>query len=143
VLSLYLGIVVGFALLFTLGDAGLSEYRELRSYKQSLEDNIAELEQIHWHLQEELRSLATDPEKVRLLARELGYYGRDDGIVRVEGRPPRSSFYRVGRILEGMPARKSSGVRFKVIGLMVPVVFYLLISMIRRWHRRGHKAGSS
>ena len=134
---------MSFTLLLTLGDAGIAEYRKLRSFRETLEDNIAELEQIHWHLQEELRSLATDPEKVRLLARELGYYGSEDGIVRVEGRSPPSSFYRVGRIIGGVPARESSRVRLNVIGLAAPVVFYLLVSMIRGWLKRGHKAERS
>jgi len=133
---------VSFVLLFTVGDAGTGEYRKLEGYKQRLEENIAELERIHWQLEEELHSLATDPEKVRLLARDLGYYGSEDGIVRVVGRPDRSSFYRVGKIIEGTPARTPRALRLRLIGLVAPVISYLLMSAVRGWLRRGGKARS-
>ena len=143
VFSLYAGVVISFLLLLVFGDAGTREYRKLLAYHQRLEENIEELRSINLALEEELESLATDPEKVRLLAREMGYFAPEDGVVHVVGLPRKESFYRVGKVIEMSPERKSFALRLKMIGLAVPAICYLLLSFIRGVKQRGSRAGST
>jgi cell division protein FtsB len=139
-LSLYAGLISGFFLLFFLGDAGVGKYRELSSYRERLELNVQELSQIHWALEQELKSLAVDAERVQILARELGYFEPDDGVIRVAGFTASGSFYKVGRIIERPPAERSIYPRIKIVCLVIPMVCYVIISMLRRWVRRDNKA---
>lgn len=141
-LSLYIGLMSGFFLLFFLGDAGTREYRELASYRDKLDLNTQELSRIHWALEQELKSLAVDPEKVQILARELGYFKPDDGVVRVTGFSASGSFYKVGRIIERLPSERSVYPRIKIIGLITPILCYVLFSLVRRWMRRDNRAKS-
>jgi cell division protein FtsB len=142
VLSLYIGLLSGFFLLFFLGDAGTREFGELASYRDRLELNIQELSRIQWALEQELKSLAVDPERVQILARELGYFEPEDGVIRVTGLSPSGSFYKVGRIIERLPSEKPLYPRIKIISLLMPMACYVLLSLLRRWMRRDHRAKS-
>lgn len=142
-LSLYIGLLSGFFLLFFLGDAGVGKHRELSSYRDRLELNVQELSQIHWALEQELKSLAADPEKVQILARELGYFEPDDRVIRVAGLSAPGSFYKVGKIIDSPPSGRSVYPRIKIICLLIPMVCYVLLSLVRRWVRRDNQAKRS
>ncbi len=141
VLSLYAGMISVFVLLFFLGDAGMGKYSDLNRYKQALEENILELKTINVSLNQEFKSLGTDPEKIKLLARELGYFAAEDRVIRVEGFSTRRSFYKVGKII--FPYRESRFHLPRILGIIITVLFYILYSFIGRATRHDNKPRSA
>ncbi len=141
VLSLYVGMISVLVLLFFFGTAGIGKYDDLYRYKQSLEENILELKKINASLNQEFKSLGTDPEKIKLLARELGYFAAEDRVIRVEGFSTRRSFYKVGKII--FPYREASFTLPRILGIIITVFFYILFSFIGRAARHDNKSRSA
>ena len=77
------GLVVATLASFLFGASGVRNYRQLQVYEQSIVASIAVLEQTNGHLERRLQTLRTDPEVMRLLARETGYYRPDELVIRV------------------------------------------------------------
>lgn len=77
-------------LLFSLiwADYGVLGYADLDAYRGRLETNIERLEDRRAELSAESRSLRTDADRIRVEARQLGYYRESEGLVRLEGYDP-------------------------------------------------------
>ncbi len=143
-LRLFLFIAAGFItsslLTFLFGSGGVMEHLRLQRYRASLQGNLDDLQEIHSRLLQELHALGTDPQRIALQARELGYFRPGEQVVRVEDSAPRESYYTVGRIVrQSAPENRWDGV-FRIAGLALPAVLYLLSFLIRR---RRARAGST
>ncbi len=79
-------------LLFSLiwADYGVLGYEHLDAYRVRLESNIERLEGRRTELSSETRSLRTDADRIRVEARQLGYYRENEGLVRLEGYDPQA-----------------------------------------------------
>jgi cell division protein FtsB len=123
--------------IFFLGDSGLSAYGSLSRYERSLAANVESLKRRNLELQAELDRLRTDPQSVRVLAREIGIYAPGDTVVRLVGRPPKPESYSVGDLLylrRGEPTRNAM---FKEAALgasaaLIIVAFFAAVAARRR-----------
>lgn len=77
------GFVVATLLSFLFGASGLLNYRRLQEYERRVAAGIAALEERHADLERLQTLLRTEPELLRLLAREVGYYGPDELVISV------------------------------------------------------------
>jgi cell division protein FtsB len=80
-ISLYAGFSVYCLLSLLLGPAGISTYRRLEARKAAMEANLAELGTIRQSLDTELESLKSDPDRIALEARSLGYLRKDETAI--------------------------------------------------------------
>ena len=85
--------------LFLWGNGGLSDYRKVEAGRAQLAANIEELKRINSGLRREVESLGSDPERVALEARRLGYFREDQHVVRFRGRTPPPGSYTLGALV--------------------------------------------
>jgi hypothetical protein len=103
------GFILSSCLIILLGESGLVRYRALSDYREELERNIAELELLHQDLLQDLEALGSDPERIALQARQLGYFREEERLIRLEGYNPPKSVYKVGKIIRRLPASPGRG----------------------------------
>ena len=77
------GLVVATLLSFLFGASGLLNYRRLQEYERRVATGITALEQRHDDLERLAILLRTEPELLRLLARDSGYYRADELVIKV------------------------------------------------------------
>ena len=82
------GLVVATLLSFLFGASGLLNYHRLQAYERRVASGIAALEERHADLERLARLLRTEPELLRLLARDSGYYRTDELVIRVGPQTP-------------------------------------------------------
>ena len=149
------GIACAAAISLLYGGSGTGAYRVAAEYHDRLQASINNLARTSDQLQRQLKQLQTDPEVVRLYARELGYYapgesvvhiddGADYGMLAVDRDAFERSFYSVGTLMrEALPVRDG---RFKTlpVGFSLGAALFVLVSVIdacwtgRRPGRRAH-----
>jgi len=84
---------------FFWGNTGLNAMHEMESRKKILENNLSELSQINKKLNEDLISLSSDPERIAIQSRNLGYIQNQEKMVFVNLAGINSSQLDVGKIL--------------------------------------------
>jgi cell division protein FtsB len=130
--ALYIGIVLNFSFTFFFGAAGLKQYQSILTYKGALEDNLHDLKALNWSLKQEFKSLGTDPERIRLLARSLNFFRPEENVVKIENLPDRKNYYKIGRLIK-KTFKKNPGIAFfRVINLVVPVFIYFVTGLFWR-----------
>lgn len=145
IIYLALGFVCASLLVFVFGGAGLLEYRASSRHLRQLESNILELEAANARLRDDLEALRSDPELLRLQARELGYFREDEYVVRVEGATAPRNSYAVGRIILREPSLPKPAWVFRGVGLGLPALLVLrrlLLPLLRNLRRRRGDAHS-
>lgn len=147
-LAVYLAIGFGVAslLTFLFGEGGVLEYRGAVGYRRQLEQNIGELKRINGQLLEDLEALRSDPELLRLQARQLGYFREDEHVVRIQGRTQPSNFYAIGRIILRKPAARRPVWYFRLAGFGLPAVLLVrrtVLVLVPRLRRRKGDARPS
>ena len=80
--------MVATLLSFLFGASGLLNYHRLQAYQRHVASGIAALEQRHADLERLAKLLRTEPELLRLLARDSGYYRDDELVIRVGPQTP-------------------------------------------------------
>jgi len=136
VIYLALSFVVTFVLFFFFGSGGLLDYRNLLAYRASLQENIAELEDTNGGLLEEVQALGSDPERLTLQARELGYFREGEKVIRIQGYKAGKNYYTVGKILRRKPKQPRMAWPFKALGLGLPILLSLVRLSVRRHKNR-------
>jgi cell division protein FtsB len=140
VVYLILGFLVAASLRLFLGSGGFLEYRRLLNYRESLAKNIEELEQMNEELLWEVEALGSDPERLTLQARELGYFREGERVIRVSEDSPGKRTYTVGRILRRRRNQPRADWPFRATGLALPLLLALVSVTIRR--RRNRETGN-
>lgn len=135
-LYLALGFVLRSLYLFVFGGGGLVDHHALRSQKQQLANNIENLRAINAVLMDEQQALASDPERVALQARELGYFREGERVLRLEGTAVSRVSFTVGRLVRVTPEKERRDWIAKLLGLAVPPGLYV-VSSVRERRRRG------
>ena len=77
------GVTVATTASFLFGASGLLSYRQLQAYERRLDVSITTLAERNLSLERRLTALRTNPELLRLYARELGYYRPHEIVLRV------------------------------------------------------------
>jgi len=140
VIYIALSYVVSSLLFFFFGSGGLLDYDNLLAYRVSLQDNIANLEGTNNDLLNEVQALGSDPERLTLQARELGYFREGEQVIRIEGYRPGKNYYTVGKILRRKPKQPRMDWPFKALGLGLPILLSFVSFSVRR--RKNREAGN-
>jgi cell division protein FtsB len=135
-----LSFVVTSLLYLFFGSGGLLDYGRLLHYRTALERNIDDLKTIHDRLLAEVQALGSDPERLALKARELGYFREGEKVIRIAGRERGRDHYTVGRLLRRKARRPRADRVFRVVALGLPLLFILVSMVLRR--RRNREAGN-
>jgi cell division protein FtsB len=137
-ISFYIGLIFSFVSAFFFGEAGLGEYSSLLEYRETLERNLADLKALNQRLNQEFKNLGTEPEKIRLLARDLGYFGSNENVVRIQNLPQKRRYYEVGKLLKRDFRWNKNMLFIRIMNLLLPVLFYIISGFIWRAFHRGH-----
>jgi cell division protein FtsB len=132
-----MGFVFASVLQFLFGSGGILEYRASSGYRGQLERNIEELKRINLQLLQELDGLRSDPELLRLQARQLGYFRANEHVIRIEGTPPPKNFYTIGKIILRKPLAPNSPWVFRLAGLGLPAVLLIRRTIVLLRRRKG------
>lgn len=126
-LAVYIALGFGVASLlsFLFADGGVLDYRAADRYRRQLEHNIAELEGIHGRLLDDLEAVRSDPELLRLQARQLGYFRPDEHVIRIQDRVQPGNFYAIGRIILRAPAAPRPVWYFRLAALGLPALLLI------------------
>ena len=100
-----LAYTTGSLLVYLFGDSGVSAFNRLTDYRDRLERNVGDLDDLNRSLQAELASLRDDPRRTEVLARDLGLYRPGDRVLRIEGARAGVEPYEVGSLLRLKPPR--------------------------------------
>jgi cell division protein FtsB len=134
-LLLYLaaGFMVRSVALLFFGSGGLVDYHTLEAQKHKLESNIQNLRELNANLLQEEQALGSDPERLALQARELGYFREGERVLLVDDNSPSRRHFTVGTLVRITYGRQRRDWIAKMLGLVVPVVLFVVrISTERR-----------
>jgi cell division protein FtsB len=128
--------LVASLLIYFFGDSGLLAYRDLDIYRQHLAANVENLQQRSMALQAELTSIKDDPERTKVMARRIGFYGPGDEVVKLEGLPPRVERYAVGDLLKLKKGNEAKSAVVKAIAVCLSALFGVSALLAARTARR-------
>jgi len=125
--------------IFFFGDSGVSAFGGLSRYEKSLEANVESLKLRNQELQAELQELKNDPDRVKVLARDIGMFSPGDTVVKIVGRQPRPESYAVGDLLRMRRPEPTGNVMFKEAALggvaaVLVVAFFATVVARRKAH---------
>jgi hypothetical protein len=106
----------------------MTAYSALEKRKASMEANLEELSSINERLTGELSSLMSDPDRAAAEARSLGYLGKDETAVLMEGAKTGPSRIEIGEVLPFVdpPALEDSSIKAISVGVGMAVLAALL-----------------
>lgn len=137
-MAFYIGLVFSFVSTVFFGQAGVKEYNNLTGYRETLERNITDLRALNWRLSQEFKNLGTEPEKIRLLARELGYFGSEERVVRFNNLPEKNNYHEVGKLLKKDFRWNKNMLFIRIMNILLPLLFYIASGFFWRTLSRGH-----
>jgi cell division protein FtsB len=125
VLLLSVGFLLRSLSLFLWGSGGLGDYRKVEAGRGQLAANIEQLKRINSGLRREVESLSSDPQRVALEARRLGYFHEGERVVRFQGeaRPPSS--FTLGSLVRIQLPRGRRDWIWKAAGAVLPLAAYV------------------
>jgi cell division protein FtsB len=126
------GFLVRSLVLFIWGSGGQVDYAQVARYRQFLAANLEDLKSINSDLRRELDALSSDPERVALAARELGYVREGERVFRFAESAPVSSSYTLGRLVRPSLPPEHLDWAWKLAGLAVPLALYLAGFIFKR-----------
>lgn len=140
VVYIIFSFIVAAALYNFFGNGGLLDYRRLVAYRGSLQVNIDDLESINSELLTEVQALSSDPERLTLQARELGYFREGERVIRIADDTDRRSTYTVGKVLRRKAKQPRADWPFRATGVGLPVLLALVSVSVRR--RKNRETGN-
>ena len=133
-ISAYLGLSAYLVASVFFGGSGVLAIRRLELYRDRLDENISELAERNMELEAEVQSLLSDPERVRLEARSLGYYADNEGVIKYSGRSVETRSVTLGRILRERMERNDARSVLRAAALAVAVVCYIFLTYRKSTH---------
>lgn len=147
------GFVVATLLSFLFGASGLLNYRRLQEYERRVAAGIAALEERHSHLERLQTLLRTEPELLRLLAREVGYYGAGELVISVDPPQPDSlagaaspyapDFADVGPLVQPRHPLPRDPFNVLALGLFLGLGMFAVLSLKSLFGRRADPAAAA
>jgi thioredoxin-related protein len=129
---IYSSVILNSLLLFFFGEKGCLEYESLAAYKTRLEANLRDIKEKNRSLSDKLNFVATNREQMSIIAREIGYYKKDENAIILEGYSPPGSFYEIGNYVNrGEESKERNGV-LRVIAICSTVCMIILYGIISK-----------
>ena len=139
ILALYLFFLIGGSILFFWGHSGIYSYKKLVNYRNSLEANIKDLEQINQQLLNDIDALGSNPEVVALQARELDFFKDDEHVIRIENYSAGRDIYQVGRLIYKEEGKAARDILIRVSMLFLLLFFYLSSHIVLKRNVDKHR----
>jgi len=136
---IYIGIILSSLLTLIFGDEGYMTLLYLKKHQEVLVKNIDELKIKNMQLQQELSLLSSDPEKIRILAREQGYYSEGENIIFFQRNDLSSYHYDIGKPVRNIKDGPSKNPALRIIGFAMSVFIIVLSILLRQRKRHDHK----
>ena len=146
------GLVIATVLSFLFGASGLFNYRDLRAYEAHVSAGTVALQDRHRSLQQRVAVLRDNPEALRLLARETGYFRSGETVIEVAPAPvdptaaagarPEREFADVAPLLQRTPPAPRDPFNALALGLFLGAGSFAALSMLRAFRRRAPVAGN-
>ena len=127
--SVTTGLVTYLLLSIFLGHTGILEYQKLNHYQEQLSANIGDLDKINSRLQDRIQSLQSDPQAVTVLARNLGYFTPNEGMIWISGYNPEVQVTSPGKIVYRQSKEVNRKPIFRVIAFSISILTYLVLLM--------------
>jgi cell division protein FtsB len=143
----FIGFIAASLAVLFFGDSGVTAYRALEAYRNRLSANVDTLTDLNGRLTDDLENLKGDPNRIEVLARELGLFKDGDRVVKLEGGlAPRVS-YQVGNLLRFPRQREGRGATMKTVGagvtsLLAALFLVLHVLFNKRGNRDHHRRRS-
>lgn len=137
-LALYFGFAAYCLVVLIFGRTGMIATRELRSYQARLEANLTHLEKINTSLAERLDSLTSNPETIRLEARQLGFLEPNEHFMVVSGYSPPPNVVTVGSLVAQRKRAMTPDAVSRIVGFAVAAGAFVLFELFGR-RRDGPK----
>ena len=141
--------MVATLLSFLFGASGLLNYHRLQAYERRVATGIAALEERHADLERLANLLRTEPELLRLLARDSGYYRADERVIRVGPQPPAAGaavspyapdFSDVGPLMQSRLPVPRDPFNVLALGLFLGLGLFTALTVKRTLRRRAEQA---
>ena len=130
-ISLYIVVICLIILNLFFSPDGLIAYAELEDYKDTIEQNIEELNIINSNLVLDSEKLIKRSDEIKLQARELGWVEGDEGIIVVRGYEKSKPGYSIGRLLSRELKSIDKHYNNLIIALLIGLSFYILTGFFR------------
>ncbi len=128
--------------IFFAGETGVLAMDEMMYYRGELRENLSSLEKRHSDLAETMENLRSREDVVRLRARSLEYYGKNEKVVRISGwKNNRYQPYSPGRIIRFERHYTSSKASYRAAAAVGGLGLYILLLLgARRNHRQSARS---
>lgn len=127
--ALLAGLVIYSLLIYTGGDTGLSAMAKAENYKEMLAGNLESIREINRELTVDFDALSSDNELIKLKARSLGYYEKDDHLVHIENWNPDYNEYKPGIVIKREYRTEVDEQPFRLTAL-AGTLFVLIITVL-------------
>ncbi len=107
------------------GSCGVISYNELSKYKDTLETNIYDLEDINGNLVLDSEKLISRPDDIKIQAREIGWIAENEGLIQVRGYKTNKTGYSMGKLLSSEKGKRTDNRNNMIIALLVGVSIYI------------------
>jgi cell division protein FtsB len=129
----YLGFSLFILLSLFFGKNGLLRITDQEEYKARLEANIENLKEINQSLSLELKDVSASPDTIRLYARDYGYFGKNEEVIKIQGAPEIRKFYKLGSLLKRTDGGGGTSPLFHIIGFAAAAAaFAFSLPLLRR-----------
>lgn len=139
--SAYIGLAVYCLLSLLLGPMGLAAYDDLQTRVHGMRENLARLESLNAEARARKDSALSDPESLALEARDLGYVGPGQVVVRLgfpEASPDPGD---LGTLVPFVPPRGTKDAELKAAALAAALVAAFAGFLVRSDRRGSRRRG--
>jgi hypothetical protein len=123
-------VVLYFLLSSLFGPVGVQSYEGLAEYRDRLSANVVALDNRGSELEAEAEAYRSDPERIAVEARAIGYFPPEAGLVRVEGFTPERRTIEAGRLIAQRPTPPNRLPLIRWISLGFGVALYLALRFL-------------
>ena len=123
--SAYIALFCFIVMNIIWGSCGLISYNELREYKDTLESNIYDLEDINGTLMLDSEKLINRSDDIKIQARELGWIEKNEGLIQVRGFKTDKTGYSMGKLLSSEKNRRTDNRNNIIIALLAGISIYI------------------
>ena len=98
--TFFISLAIYSLLIFSEGDTGLKAMAKVESYRNLLNNNLESIREINDELTLDFDALSTDNEIIKLKARALGFFEKNDHLVHIENWNPDYNEYKPGFVIK-------------------------------------------
>ena len=128
--SIFIGLAIYSLLTFSEGDTGLKAMNKVESYKNQLNTNLETIRKINEELTIEFDALSSDSEMIKLKARALGYFDKNDHLVHIENFNPGYNEYKPGFVLKKEYLSNIDERQFRILSFAAALFTMIVLVMI-------------